>query len=254
MEKFIRTNKSTTQTMSKTSNPKEGRVVIILGGKGGIGKTLLAATLADFYTEQKVHYIAIDADTENNKHGSLAHLIGCPKLDIRGKVGLDALIDHALSGPDLVLVDFGAGTVTELAKWIGQVGQALAQENVSLTIAAMITSELATVDATLRCAEQVTDKAVYVLVENPVKGEVTDSVNNPQLQQFIKVAEPAQIKLELLRSDIALELDRVGQSPRGAQREPASDLLKTASVRIRLNAWRSEIDSQLSQTTALLPL
>ena len=97
------------------------------------------------------------------------------------------------------------------------------------------------------------DELGFAKSDFPVKGVVTDSVNNPQLQQFVKVAAPEQIKLQLLRADIALELDRVGQSPRGARKEPASDLLKTASVRIRLNAWRSEIDGQLSQTPALLP-
>ena len=101
--------------MTKPSKTQKARVVAILGGKGGVGKTLLASSLADFYTEKELRYVAIDADTGNSKHGSLAHLIGCEKLDIRGKVGLDALIDHALSGPEIVLVDFGAAKAGEQA-------------------------------------------------------------------------------------------------------------------------------------------
>jgi hypothetical protein len=240
--------------MSKTNKTQKARVVAILGGKGGIGKTLLASSLADFYTEKQLRYVAIDADTGNSKHGSLAHLIGCPKLDIRGKVGLDALIDHALSGPELVLVDFGAGTIEELARWIGEVGGALAKENVSLTVAALITDELATVEAVLRCAEKVTDKASYVLVENRGKGASEESVNHPQLGPFMELAKPARVVLPSLRPDIAQELDRVGQSPRSANKEPGSELLKTGSVRIRLNAWREDLDAQFIRTDALLPL
>jgi CobQ/CobB/MinD/ParA nucleotide binding domain len=232
----------------------KARVITILGGKGGVGKTLLASTLADFYQEKDVKHLAIDADTENSKHGSLAHLIGCKKLDIASKLGLDALIDHALGGPEIVLVDFGAGTISELAQWIGGVGEALAKENISLTIVALITEELATVEGILRCAEKVADKASYVLVENRGKGAEPATFTNASLREFVEVAKPAHVILEALRPDIANELDRVGQSPRAAQREPKSDLLKTGSARIRLTAWREDLDKQFLRTDALLPL
>jgi MinD-like ATPase involved in chromosome partitioning or flagellar assembly len=240
--------------MSKNSKTLKPRVIVILGGKGGVGKTLFAASLADFYSEKQVGYVAIDADAGNSKHGSLAYLLGCQKLDIRGRIGLDALIDHALSGPEVVLVDFGAGTVEELAKWIGEVGGALSEENVSLTIAALITGELATVDALLRCAERVTDKATYVLIENRVRGDAEDALNSQELRQFIEVAQPSHIKIELLRSDLAQELDKVGQSPRAANVEPKSELLRKSSARIRLSAWRTDINNQIIQTNSLLPL
>jgi CobQ/CobB/MinD/ParA nucleotide binding domain len=232
----------------------KARVVTILGGKGGVGKTLLASTLADFYREKDVKHLAIDADIENSKHGSLAHLVGCKKLDIRSKLGLDALIDHALEGHEIVLVDFGAGTISELAEWIGGVGEALAKENISLTIVALITEELATIEGILRCAERVADKASYALVENRGKGAETATFNNPSIRKFVEVAEPSHVVFEALRPDIAQELDRVGQSPRSAQLEPKSDLLKTGSARIRLTAWREDLDRQFIRTDALLPL
>ena len=206
--------------MTTPKKTQKARVIAILGGKGGVGKTLLASSLADFYKEKELQYLAIDADTENSKHGSLAHLIGCKKLDIRSKVGLDALIDYALDGPEIVLVDFGAGTITELAKWIGEVGEALAKENISFTVVALLTEELATIEGILRCAERVADKATYVLVENRGKGAETETLNNPTLRPFIELARPAHIIFEALRPDIAQELDRVAVCtfrPRTAQ-------------------------------------
>jgi hypothetical protein len=58
----------------------------------------------------------------------------------------------------------------------------------------------------------------------------------------MELAKPARVVLRLLRPDIAQELDRVGQSPRAANKEPANDLLKAGSVRIRLSAWREDLD------------
>jgi hypothetical protein len=240
--------------MTTPKKTQKTRVIAILGGKGGIGKTLLASSLADFYQQKEVQYVAIDADAENSKHGSLAHLIGCKKLDIRSKLGLDALIDYALTGPEIVLVDFGAGTITELAKWIGEVGAALAKENISLTIVALLTEELATIEGVLRCAERVADKASYVLVENRGRGADPEILNNPTLRPFTEIAKPAHIIFESLRPDIATELDRVGQSPRSAHQEPKSDLLKSGSARIRLSAWREDLDKQFLRTDSLLPL
>jgi hypothetical protein len=240
--------------MTTPKKTQKARVIAILGGKGGVGKTLLASTLADFYKEKEVQYVAIDADIENSKHGSLTHLIGCKKLDIRTKVGLDGLIDYALSGPEVVLVDFGAGTITDLAKWIGEVGEALAKENISFTIVALLSEELSTIEGVLRCAERVADKASYVLVENRGKGAEAETLNNPSLRQFIEVAKPAHIILETLRPDIAQELDRVGQSARLAHQQPKSELLKTGSARIRLGAWRDDLEKQYIRTDSLLPL
>jgi hypothetical protein len=125
---------------------------------------------------------------------------------------------------------------------------------VSLTIAALITDELATVEAVLRCAGRVAEKASYVLVENRGKGSAEESLNHPVLRPFLELAKPAHIVLQLLRPDIAQELDRVGQSPRAATKEPGSDLLKTGSARIRLTAWREELDAQFIRTDSLLPL
>ncbi len=229
------------------------RVVGIMGSKGGVGKTTVAASLADFYRSTGVKYLAIDADTGNTRHGSLAHLIGCEKLDIRGRVGLDALIDKALGGWDLVLVDFGAGSADELARWVGDIGEALAAEGVALTLVALISEELATADTLLKCAEKVQDRAAYVLAENHGKGDVAATLAMVGIQEFEKVAQPAHVVIDPLRVDLAQELDRVGQTPQAAIEAPKSEKLKTASARIRLTAWVKKLHQQFENTEALLP-
>ena len=194
--------------MSKKS--KKCKVVAILGGKGGVGKTTFCASLNDYYQEIKASFATVDADTGNSKFGSLAHLVGCKKLDIRSRVGLDSLIDTALGGVEIVLVDFGAGTVDELAKWVGDVGSALQEEGIGFTVVSLITEEFATAEAVWRCAEKIQDQASYVLVENHGKGDV--SLTIAKLKEFSEKLTPATILMEPLRSDLAQELDRVGQT------------------------------------------
>ena len=220
------------------------RVVCVLGGKGGVGKTTFAGGLFECYRSNELKCFAIDADTGNAKHGSLCHLIGCTKSDIRSRIGLDVVIDHALSGEyDVVLVDFGAGTVDELTKWMGDVGEALKSEGVAFTLAAILTEELATAEAVLRCVEKTKDAADYVLVENQSKGDVSLSVE--RLTPFIEAMKPVRILLEALRPDLAQELDRVGQTAADAVKSPKSDLLKGSSARIRMQAWTRKLNEQI---------
>ena len=89
----------------------EKRVILSMGGKGGVGKTSVMTGLAEWFVENEIPVTLLDLDTENKARGSLAHFFGeqSPKVNIHTPAGLDAFVDHLADGAPVILADMGAG-------------------------------------------------------------------------------------------------------------------------------------------------
>ena len=87
------------------------RVILSMGGKGGVGKTSVMVCLAEWFHENAHPVKLLDLDTENKARGSLTHSFGgqVPKVDIHTPAGLDAFVDELTEGPPVILADMGAG-------------------------------------------------------------------------------------------------------------------------------------------------
>ncbi len=89
----------------------EQRVILSMGGKGGVGKTSVIAGLAEWFQEYGIPAKLLDLDTENKARGSLTHFFGgqVPTVNIHTPAGLDAFVDELTDGPSVILADVGAG-------------------------------------------------------------------------------------------------------------------------------------------------
>jgi Mrp family chromosome partitioning ATPase len=68
------------------------RVLLSMGGKGGVGKTSIMVGLAEWFDLNQIPVNLLDLDTENKARGSLTHFFGgrVPKVNIHSPAGLDA--------------------------------------------------------------------------------------------------------------------------------------------------------------------
>ena len=85
----------------------EKRVILSMGGKGGVGKTSVMTGLAEWFVENEIPVTLLDLDTENKARGSLAHFFGeqSPKVNIHTPAGLDAFVDRLADGAPVILAD-----------------------------------------------------------------------------------------------------------------------------------------------------
>src|SRR5205823_6121587 len=111
-------------TVTKTNTEGQSisvqkRVILSMGGKGGVGKTSVIAALAEWFETNKIPMKLLDLDTENKSRGSLTHFFGgrVPKLNIHTPAGLDAFIDHLQEDPPVLLADMGAGSGRATHEW-----------------------------------------------------------------------------------------------------------------------------------------
>ena len=86
------------------------RVILTMGGKGGVSKTAFMTALAEWFEFHHLPVTLLDLDTENKARGSLKHYFdaSAQKINIHTPAGLDAFVDHLDDGARIILADMGA--------------------------------------------------------------------------------------------------------------------------------------------------
>ena len=150
---------------------KTKRLVMVVGGKGGTGKTLFARLLYYALVEANVKAVGVDADVENPEfaayHAAGKHAVFC--LDFLKTHGGVSFIDLlSQKKPDVVVMDMpgasGEQSREQLDKFnLLNLDQELAYR---LTLATVLNGgfpPIYSLDAMLQCC---TDRADYVAVRN----------------------------------------------------------------------------------------
>src|SRR5438094_10238186 len=83
------------------------RVILSMGGRGGVGKTGVMVALAEWFNANEIPVKLLDLDTENKARGSLTHFFGVdvPKVNIHTPAGLDAFVDYLSDAPTFIHAD-----------------------------------------------------------------------------------------------------------------------------------------------------
>jgi hypothetical protein len=151
------------------------RVILSMGGKGGVGKTSVMAGLAEWFQENAIPATMLDLDTENKARGSLTHFFGgkVPKVNIHTPAGLDAFVDELNDGPPVILADMGAGAGQVTYEWFDKMYSNVAEAGIAFTSVGVITADPASVESVLAWASRLGDRTAYLIVENSI-AEHTD--------------------------------------------------------------------------------
>jgi MinD-like ATPase involved in chromosome partitioning or flagellar assembly len=176
------------------------RVILSMGGKGGVGKTSVMAGLAEWFDGNQIPVKLLDLDTENKARGSLTHFFGgrVPKINIHTAAGLDAFIDHLSDGVPVVLADMGAGAGQVTYEWFDRMYPDVAESGIAFTAIGVVTANPASVESVLAWAARLQNRVSYLIVEN----SITDHADflywneSDQAQQFKKVFQPAVIHMD----------------------------------------------------------
>jgi MinD-like ATPase involved in chromosome partitioning or flagellar assembly len=120
------------------------RIILSMGGKGGVGKTSIMVGLAEWFDLNQIPVKLLDLDTENKARGSLTHFFGgrVPKVNIHSPAGLDAFIDHLADGAPVVLADMGAGSGQVTHDWFETMYPDIADAGMAFTAIGVVTSVL----------------------------------------------------------------------------------------------------------------
>ena len=233
------------------------RVILSMGGKGGVGKTGVMVALAEWFNANEIPVKLLDLDTENKARGSLTHFFGgdVPKVNIHTPAGLDAFVDYLSDGPAVILADMGAGSGQVTYDWFDKMYPDVAMAGIAFTAVGVVTTDPASVESVLGWAKRLQDRVGYLIVEN----EITDRSDfifwrdSQQASQFREAFKPAVIRMDYRLADIENGARRYGVTlgDIAARKTNATELQK-ASLVMRAQSCRRRIFAEFEKVTEVL--
>jgi len=137
-----RKNSDSPFVVSSTAPSK--RVILTMGGKGGVGRTSFMLVLAEWFENHEIPVTLLDLDTENKARGSLKHYFEgrVTKVNIHTASGLDAFVDHLAEGAPIIVADMGASSGQVTHEWFDSMSEDVAATGVTFTPDLCTDSEL----------------------------------------------------------------------------------------------------------------
>ena len=235
----------------------EKRIILSMGGKGGVGKTGGITGLAEWFDANQIPVKLLDLDTENKARGSLTHFFGgrVPKVNIHTPAGLDSFVDHLADGVPVILADMGAGSGQVTYDWFEKMYPDVADAGIVFTMVGVVTADPASVESILAWAARLQNRVAYLIVENSVTehSDFTYWRESEQARKFREAFEPAVIHLDYRLADLENAARNHGITLGGvAARTTDAPELRRASLVMRAQSYRRRMFAEFDRVKELL--
>lgn len=160
-------------------NAATSKIHLIGGEKGGVGKSMIARLLAQYFIDHEMAFVGFDTD---RSHGSLLRFYAdyaSPALVDRYEA-LDKIVEAAVEQPGRrVLVDLAAQTQEPLVKWMEESGVLdMADLNgIALHYWHVMDAGRDSVDLLRRLLDRFGQRVHYVIVKNHLRGDDFGQLN-----------------------------------------------------------------------------
>src|SRR5271166_408076 len=199
-----RKHSNSRSVVSSTAPSK--RVILTMGGKGGVGKTSFMLALAEWFQSHEIPVTLLDLDTENKSRGSLKHYFDgrVTKVNIHTAAGLDAFVDHLAEGAPIILADMGASSGQVTHEWFDSMFEDVTATGVEFTAIGIVTPDPASVESVLSWAARLQDRVSYVIVKNATTHQPDFSYwrDSHQADQFRSAFRPTILRMEFRLPDL----------------------------------------------------
>lgn len=251
------TKTNTSSSTAVATGVAEKRVILSMGGKGGVGKTSVMTGLAEWFHENDIPMKMLDLDTENKARGSLAHFFGgeVPKVNINTPAGLDAFIDELTDGPPVILADMGAGAGQVTHDWFDKMYPDVNEAGIVFTAIGVVTADPASVESVLAWASRLQRRAAYLIVESSISEHADFSYwrESEQALRFQKMFSPAVIRMDYQLPDLENATRNYGVTlGEVASRGTSAPELQKASLVMRAQSYRRRMFADFDKVKELL--
>ncbi|MGA7778666.1 MAG: mobilization protein [Paraburkholderia sp.] len=224
-------------------------VHFIGGEKGGVGKSLVARVLAQYFIDRNVPLLGFDTD---RSHGALLRYYGeftAPTV-LDDHDSLDPVIEHALEQPERrILVDLAAQTQQSVSKWFDDSDVlGIAQESgIALTWWHVMDAGRDSVDLLRQWLDQFGGKLRLVIVLNEIRGERFELLEASGERQRAEALGATFVSLRHLPDATMQKIDQRNSSFWAAAHHPdrastGLGMLERQRVKVWLNRVYEEID------------
>ena len=224
------------------------RLVLVINGKGGVGKSFFAVNFVQFLKDHAVAHVAIDSDNENSTLKRFHP--DAQFLDLSQRRELDAIF-QALETTRLVVVDCRAASTDLFLDYFTEIDlpTILVALDVALTLVMPVNHELDSVDQLQRLAEHLGKTSGYLVVRNAAHSDSFALFDASEIRvRLTEGLAGREIDMPRLQDWLVEALNREGITVTGATQHPAFSLLD----RQRLLTWQRRLYAEFDSVRKLL--
>jgi hypothetical protein len=158
------------------------RLILILNGKGGVGKSFFAVNFVQYLKDHQIAHAAFDSDDENSTlkrfHSEVEF------INVNDPQEIDNMV-RALEENDVAVVDCRAASTRIFLNYFKEMHLAEALESMSarLMIACPVNHEMDSIYQIQRLASEIGNGADFLIIRNEVHGEGFELFDKSKLRQ-----------------------------------------------------------------------
>lgn len=224
------------------------RLILILNGKGGVGKSFFAVHFVQYLKDRQITHAAFDSDNENSTLKRFHPEVGFIDPDQPSEI--DHMVD-ALQDNSVVVVDCRAASTRIFLKYFEDTDLATVLESLGagLTIASPVNHELDSIHQIQKLVSGLTGKPDFLVIRNEVHGEGFDLFDKSKLRQkLLNELGAKEIVVTRMYKWLVEGLQRSKLTPTTARNHPDFYIMD----RQRLVMWQRRFYEQLDSVKELL--
>jgi hypothetical protein len=187
---------------------------LIGGEKGGVGKSLVARVLAQYFIDNSIPFLGFDSD---RSHGALMRFysgFASPVL-IDSYESLDAIVEAATENPDRrIVIDLAAQTQAPLTKWMdeSQLLELAPELGLNIRYWHVMDSGRDSVDLLKRLFDRYEARLNYVIVQNQLRGDDFDILKGSGQLERAQALNASIISIRRLHETSMTKIDAQSSS------------------------------------------
>jgi hypothetical protein len=213
---------------------------LIGGEKGGVGKSLVARLLAQYFIDHSIGFLGFDSD---RSHGALMRFyagFASPVL-IDSYDSLDAIVEAATQNPERrIVVDLAAQTQAPLTRWMdeSQLLELAPELGLHIRYWHVMDAGRDSVDLLRGLLDRYEARLNYVIVQNQLRGEEFDTLRKSGQLERARTLNASAVSIRRLSDSSMSRIDGASSSFWAATQPEDKGGLKLGILeRQRVRSW-----------------
>lgn len=236
--------------LPRLENSPLSNLHLIGGEKGGVGKSMLARLLAQYFIDHQIPFVGFDTD---RSHGALMRFyadFASPALVDRYEA-LDRVIEAAVERPGRrVLVDLAAQTQEPLLRWMDESGvlDMADLSGIALIHWHVMDSGRDSVDLLEKLLDRFGQRTRYVVVRNHLRGDDFGQLDKSGLLDRAMGMGAQVVDIKRLHEAVVQKIDSRNASFWAAKNNPATGGVGLGLMeRQRLKLWLNHAYGEIAK-------